>query len=311
MKKLLGTILLLIFTVIVVPTVSFLYGTPLSDLQLEIMEQMCYIVTGVILYSFIVGEISGNNSQTDKLWSVVPIYYVWHMTWMAGFPDKMVLLSVLVSIWGARLTYNFGRRGGYSWKFWDGEEDYRWEVLRKRPGFSDPWVWKAFNLFFICGYQHALIFLFTIPMLTIAGAETANVITPVDWVLALILIVCVVLEYIADQQQYDFQTEKYRRINNNEELDEYAHGFVRKGLWGLMRHPNYAMEQSVWIVFYFFSVTTTGEWLNWSVTGCLLLMILFKSSSDFSEEISANKYPEYADYQKRVPRFVPFTKFNS
>ena len=40
----------------------------------------------------------------------------------------------------------------------------------------------------------------------------------------------------------------------------------------------------------------------------LLLIILFKGSSDFSEEISANKYPEYKDYQRSVPRFIPFLK---
>ena len=75
-----------------------------------------------------------------------------------------------------------------------------------------------------------------------------------------------------------------------------------------MRHPNYAMEQTIWVVFYLFSVHATGEWVNWSVAGCALLLILFKGSSDFSEEISAKKYPEYKNYQQRVPRFIPFTK---
>jgi steroid 5-alpha reductase family enzyme len=68
------------------------------------------------------------------------------------------------------------------------------------------------------------------------------------------------------------------------------------------------MEQSIWIIFYFFSVISTGEWINWSVAGCLLLVILFKGSSDFSEELSAKKYPEYKKYQKKTPRFIPFTK---
>jgi steroid 5-alpha reductase family enzyme len=63
------------------------------------------------------------------------------------------------------------------------------------------------------------------------------------------------------------------------------------------------------VVFYLFSVVATGEWINWSVAGCILLIILFKGSSDFSEDLSAKKYPEYKDYQKRVPRFIPFTKF--
>jgi steroid 5-alpha reductase family enzyme len=40
----------------------------------------------------------------------------------------------------------------------------------------------------------------------------------------------------------------------------------------------------------------------------MLLFILFKGSSDFSEEISAKKYPKYKEYQAKTPRFIPFGK---
>jgi steroid 5-alpha reductase family enzyme len=69
------------------------------------------------------------------------------------------------------------------------------------------------------------------------------------------------------------------------------------------------MEQGIWIIFYLFSVAATGSWLNWSMAGSLLLLILFKGSSDFSEEISATKYQEYKNYQRKVPRFIPFLNF--
>jgi steroid 5-alpha reductase family enzyme len=49
----------------------------------------------------------------------------------------------------------------------------------------------------------------------------------------------------------------------------------------------------------------TGEWMNWSIAGCVLLLILFKGSSDFSEEISSNKYPQYKAYKQNVGRFIP------
>jgi steroid 5-alpha reductase family enzyme len=218
--------------------------------------------------------------------------------------ERMVLMSVLVTIWAARLTFNFARRGGYSWKFWEGEEDYRWEVLRQRPGFRNPIVWLLFNLFFICFYQNTLIFLFTVPV--IAGlAEQAAPLGVADFVLAAIFVALVVMEFVADQQQYDFQTEKYRRKNAGEEMGEYGDGFIQTGLWSKMRHPNYFAEQAIWVVFYLFSVVATGEWLNWTIGGAVLLIILFKGSSDFSEEISAKKYPKYTDYQKRVGRFIP------
>ena len=72
-----------------------------------------------------------------------------------------------------------------------------------------------------------------------------------------------------------------------------------------MRHPNYMAEQAIWVCVYFFSVIATGAWINWSLAGCLLLIILFQGSSDFSEAISAEKYPLYKEYQKKVGRFIP------
>jgi steroid 5-alpha reductase family enzyme len=302
------TILLLIFTVVILPIITFNFGTPPTDLQVSILWIMSYWLAGVIAYCFLVGEVSRNNSQVDKLWSVVPLFYVWYMTYLGNFTPRMVLMSFLVTVWGIRLTYNFARRGAYIWKFWAGEEDYRWEELRKRKGFNNKFIWALFNLFFISGYQNVLIFLFTVPILADLNSNSSQNLNSMDFLLALLFIGAVVVEFIADQQQYDFQKEKHRRIQLGLPLEAYAYGFVRTGLWGIVRHPNYAMEQLIWVLFYFFSVSATGEWINWSVAGCILLIILFKGSSDFSEEISAKKYPEYKEYQRQVPRFVPFLK---
>lgn len=294
----------LMATVILLPIAAYFLGTPPNDEQITIIKKAAVLLAGVIALTFIVGQITGNNSQVDKLWSIVPAVYAWYMTSLAGWNAKMMLMSVLVTIWAARLTFNFARRGGYSWKFWEGEEDYRWEVLRQRPGFKNPIVWMLFNLLFICFYQNTLIFLFTLPVLTPLASETASL-APIDYILSAVFIALVVMEYIADQQQYDFQTEKYRRIHAGEDLGPYSDGFIQTGLWSLMRHPNYAAEQAIWVVFYLFSISATGEWLNWSIAGSVLLIILFKGSSDFSEEISAKKYPKYKSYQEKVGRFIP------
>lgn len=306
----LSTILILIVTAIVVPIMSFYFGTPLNALQSELLSTMGFSVSLVVAYCFLVGELSKNNSQVDKLWSIIPIYYVWQMTVLGDFHPRMIFMSILVTIWGIRLTYNFARRGAYQLKFWAGEEDYRWEILRQRPGFNNRFVWMLFNLFFISAYQNVLIFLFTIPILTSLYTDAPASLTNTDYILGILFVSFVIIEFIADQQQYDFQTEKHRRIKAGEDLGEYKLGFISKGLWGIVRHPNYSMEQAIWLVFYGFSVISTGDWINWSMPGCLLLVVLFKGSSDFSESISAEKYPEYKEYQKLVPRFIPFTKFS-
>jgi steroid 5-alpha reductase family enzyme len=296
------TVLFLLFTLIIVPLVTFQFDEALSDLQYATLMELVAIYLIAAGLCFVVSTISKNYSQVDKLWSVIPIVYVWVTAWRGGFEDRLLLMAVLVTIWGVRLTLNFARRGGYKWKFWEGDEDYRWAILRAKPEFQAPWRWIAFNLFFISLYQMGLILLFTLPILkSMEGG-------PLGWpdlVLALIFVGFVMVETIADQQQWNFQQKKQLQIAGG---NKPTKGFLDEGLWGIVRHPNYAAEQAIWVVFYLFSIASTGLWINWSIAGCLLLILLFKGSSDFSEGISVGKYADYEDYQKRVPRFIPLPK---
>lgn len=302
----LKTIILLIGSLIALPFFVFKDGLGLDSLQTQALITMVKLVAIVAFLCFSLGEITRNYSQVDKIWSIVPAVYVWYFAYAANFNPRMMLMAVLVTVWAARLTYNFSRRGGYSLIPWKGEEDYRWPILRQNPLFKSRISWGAFNLFFISSYQNGLIFLFTLPVLYAwKGAEVP--LNALDYFASGLMLSFIAIEFIADKQQYDYQTEKYRRINAGEKLEgDYAKGFVSKGLWAMVRHPNYAAEQSVWLSFYLFSVAATGEWINWSIIGVILLILLFIGSSDFSEKISAGKYPAYAEYQSKVPRFIPY-----
>ncbi|MES2513916.1 MAG: DUF1295 domain-containing protein, partial [Bacteroidota bacterium] len=128
MNSLAKTIFLLIFTLFVVPTVTFYLDDPLTALQKETLQHLLFGALAVSLMCYAVSEITGNCSQVDKIWSIVPVFYAWYMAYKGLFDERLVLMAILVTIWGIRLTYNFSRRGAYKLKFWTGEEDYRWEV---------------------------------------------------------------------------------------------------------------------------------------------------------------------------------------
>ena len=257
---------------------------------------------------FLLGEITKNYSQIDKVWSLVPIYVAWYVCYSAEFNTRTIIMAILVTIWGLRLTYNFSRKGGYSIYFWKGEEDYRWKEVRKSITlFKSNFNWTLFNLLFICFYQMGLIFLFTLPIL--AAWQGDSELNNLDYLISVFMLLFIITETIADQQQYNFQTKKYKKINLGEKLEgEYKDGFISSGLWKYSRHPNFASEQLIWITFYFFSVSATGKFINWSIIGCLLLVILFYNSAKFSEGISEKKYPKYKDYQKSVPIFIGIRK---
>lgn len=299
-------VLFLIFTLIIVPFVAFQFDSAPTPTEWAVLDVWIQIYVVSSLFCFIVSTITKNYSQVDKLWSVLPMVYAWVAAYMSSWDSRILLMAALVTIWGLRLSFNFWRRGGFQWKFWEGEEDYRWAILMAKPEFQPHWKWVLFNFFFISFYQLGLIMLFTIPMVK---SINGNPLSWFDGLISLGIVLMIVIETIADQQQWNYQNEKYQAKQGEREMTPaYEKGFLDTGLWGVVRHPNYAAEQGVWILFYLFSVTATGLWINWSIMGALLLILLFKGSSDFSEEISAGKYPEYSDYQKRVPRFIPGLK---
>lgn len=233
--------------------------------------------------------------------------YAWVAAAYAGFSPRLVLMAALVTVWGIRLTVNFALKGAYTRKFWAGEEDYRWRVLRSKPAFKPRWKWTMFNLFFISGYQNALILLFTLP--AVVAMQHPGALGVADLAVAVLMLFFIAYETMADIQQWRFQQSKKKAaLTGNDPEGHLKRGFINRGLWAHSRHPNYFAEQAVWICFYLFSVSAGGQWFNWSISGCLLLIVLFQGSSSFGEEISAGKYPEYRDYQKRVPRFFPIPK---
>ncbi len=297
------TAVLLIATLLLVPLLALKFDRPLSAEQWQLLREVGMIMLGFAAVCFVLGEITGNVSQVDKLWSITPVVYAWYLA-LAGAgadgPDpRMLLMAVLATVWGVRLTYNFSRHGGYSWKFWTGHEDYRWAHVRKNPGLNTRLGWTLFNLFFICLYQNALLLLIALPALMVHDASR-----PLGWMdgaLAALYLALVAFETLADQQQWTFQADKRRRMAQGEVVTP---GFICSGLWARSRHPNYFAEQSIWVVFFLFSVVATARF-NWSIAGCLLLILLFQGSATLGERISSAKYPQYADYQRRVPRFVP------
>lgn len=89
---------------------------------------------------------------------------------------------------------------------------------------------------------------------------------------------------------------------NQADLDR---GFNTTGVWAYSRHPNFAAEQSVWVLLYAWSCWITQTYYNWTGIGAIAYLILFQASTWFTELVSAKKYAEYKEYQQRVGKFLP------
>ncbi|KIK78764.1 hypothetical protein PAXRUDRAFT_834456 [Paxillus rubicundulus Ve08.2h10] len=300
--------------------------------------KFCLAVT---LTTYVLSLLTGNVSQVDRVWTALPtiytIYYallpLWprapptfffpytpepvHESVSGTYSPRALLMMVLVITWTCRLSYNTWRRGLFNLQ----DEDYRWEILRQK---IPPWLFQIFNLTFIAITQNIILFLLGVPA-QIAATQPHALLSTSDYVLGALGFLTIFVEFIADNQQYSYQT--FKRSGKLDPNDwpgariawtkrDVERGFVTKGLWAWSRHPNFLCEQSFWIIINLIPLVPSGALAvlvtSTSLTSlapllpCLVLCTLFFSSTQFTESISLSKYPvAYRAYQQRVGMFVP------
>jgi steroid 5-alpha reductase family enzyme len=254
-----------------------------------------WILAGVCIITWLLSLLTGEHSWVDRIWSIVPLAYVWVFAGFAGLQDaRLNLMAALVTLWGIRLTVNFARKGGYR----PGGEDYRWAVLRGR---LPAWQFWLFNLFFIVIYQNVLLLLISLPAWT--AYENRTPLNGLDIALAVVFLAFLVGETVADQQQWNFHRWKKAETAAGRPPQPR---FLQSGLFRLSRHPNFFFEQAQWWVLFLIGCTAAGSILQWTVVGPLLLTGLFIGSTVFTESISRSRYPEYAEYQRRTSPIIPW-----
>ena len=273
------------------PNINFiphpLVGTPMGAAL-----DLCVILAALC---WLAAVITREYSWVDRLWSLCPPIYCLIVAFANDFGSTRVnLMTALAVLWGARLTFNFVRKGGYQ----KGGEDYRWATVRERYG---PIGIQIMNITFIAPGQMLLIWWFTSPVHAAweAGDTPLN---GLDFLAAALFLLFLIVETVADEQMWAFQQDKNRRIADGEDV---AQPFMNTGLFRYSRHPNYLCELGMWWVFYLFAVAASGQWIHWTGAGFVALTVLFVGSIRLSESISAQKYPSYRDYQGSVPCMIP------
>jgi steroid 5-alpha reductase family enzyme len=253
---------------------------------------LCLAATGT---TWLLSVLTREYSWVDRAWSLLPPVYLWVFAVAGGLADpRLIVMAALGTLWGARLTFNFARKGGYR----PGGEDYRWATLRRRMG---PGRFALFNLFFISIYQNLLLVLITLPA-WIALQHPARRLGAADAAVTVAFLVCLVGESVADQQQWNFQQR--RKVLAAQGAEDP--GFLRGGLFRFSRHPNYFFEIAQWWLIAVFGVIATGTAVQVGSLGALLLTLLFVGSIAFTESISLARHPGYADYRHTVWPLVPW-----
>jgi len=103
--------------------------------------------------------------------------------------------------------------------------------------------------------QNILLFLLAVPV-KMAITQPHTTLSTSDYALGALGFLTLLLEFIADNQQYSFQTFKHSsQLNRNEWFGarilwtkrDADRGFITRGLWAWSRHPNFFCEQTLWV----------------------------------------------------------------
>lgn len=255
-----------------------------------------YICLFVSFACWFLSIITREHSWVDRIWSITPFVYCWHFAYFSEFSPRVVIIACLTTIWGCRLTFNFWRKGGYQ----QGGEDYRWGYLKARLHFI---VFEIFNITFIALFQNVLLLAISLPAY-VSLLQKNTPLNVLDIIATLITLSLIVLETVADEQQWQFHLRKYKQRYPS----KYQNGFLSQGLFQYSRHPNFFAEMSIWWGVYLFSVASSKSFtlVNFSIIGAVVLTLLFQGSTNLTESISVSKYPAYAEYQKTTSRLIPW-----
>lgn len=308
----------------------------------SIAFQNIYLVIAVSVFSFTTSIIFDNYSVIDRLWSILPPTYVGICLYNLYISvssqitldqfvlkfQKPILLFFLALVWGARLTYNFARKGGYSLS----SEDYRWNYLRHKK-LKNEFLFQLLNFFFISIFQSIILYLLAHPyyLLSVSAIQQCSSLSTcssrlsvADCGLVFIFAALLLIESIADNQQWAYYSlrVKYQAAPNSiirlpsvssqpRLVQDLINGFNTRGLFAFSRHPNFLAEMLLWATFAALSFSPQVSWDSYfshpfsGFLGAFLLWCIFMGSTDFTEEISLTKYPAYTTYQKHVPRLIP------
>ena len=259
------------------------YGTALD---------LCIFLTAL---AWLTSVITREYSWVDRLWPLCPPVYCLIVAADADFSSpRLNLMTVLVTLWGLRLTFGFARKGGFA----KGGEDYRWAEIRKKIGAA---AFQVLNLVFTAAGQMLIVWLFTAPVHQ-AWQWRETPLVFLDGIAAAVFLVLFIGEWVADEQMWRFQQKKKRKTAAGEEVSEH---FITTGLFAFCRHPNYFCEMGMWWVFYLFAVGASGVWLHWTGLGFVILTLMFQGSTQLTESLTLSRYPAYRDYRATTPRIIP------
>ncbi len=173
---------------------------------------------------------------------------------------------------------------------------YQPENTVKKPVFVMFMIWISCALLYVGQISPATFYLYNI-------AEGASVSSLWAWIGAVVAAAGVVIEMVADAQK-----SAAKKIN--------ARRFVDKGLYRIVRCPNYFGEVLMWtgsFVICFGACCTPGQWVIASLGYIGIVYVMFSGARrlELRQNETYGQDPEFQAYIRKTPLILPFVPIYS
>ena len=243
--------ILVIYSIALMAAIVTLKYTPIANILLK--TALADFIAMIIVFIFSVRH--SNSSVYDPYWSAAPIFIVIYWLFNSAQTDFYYkILWVVVVIWGTRLTWNWILR-------WDGfeDEDWRYVNIKKRTG-RYYWLVSFFGIHLL---PTAIVFAGLVPLFYAFNSTAAS---PTSWFTVSTVFFTMAAIYLEKTADDTLRLHLKSGHRSNERL--------QKGVWGLIRYPNYAGEVLFWWGLYFMSVVVDFS-IWWTIFGPLSVTLLF------------------------------------
>ena len=241
------------------------------------------IVT-ILMLTIWIGSIRCRNASiVDAFWGLGFVLVVWTTFLMTNPQQRSLVLPVLTTLWGVRLSLFL------AWRNWGLPEDFRYRSMRDKHG---PRFWLV-SLLTVFVLQGLVMWIVSLPLQTSRSLEAGNIGLLGSGVL--LWLIGIVFEAVGD-----WELAKFRSIA------AHKGSVLDRGLWRYTRHPNYFGDFCAW--WGLFIVSRQHGAPVWSVVGPLVMSILLLKFSGVAllEKSLKKAKPDYAAYVASTNAFFPW-----
>ncbi|MGA5823333.1 DUF1295 domain-containing protein [Kitasatospora sp. NPDC094028] len=245
------------------------------------------VALAVLLAAFAVGARTGRHRGVDVAWGLAFTAVAlsgYALSDGHGDPGRRLLPTVLVAVWGLRLSAHLW------WRARGAPEDPRYARMLSRAPEGPPRTRYALRTVYLL--QAALVWFVSLPVQ--AAQYDPRPPGALAWAGTALWAVGLFFEAVGDRQLARFKADP---VNHGRIMD--------RGLWRYTRHPNYFGDACVWWGLFLLGADTPVGWAFVLSPVLMTWLLAFGSGKPMLERHLGTQRPGWAAYAARTSGFVP------